>query len=72
MNENHLKMCENIIINDNKNNKIKMQEIIINNNKGTQPEWISLTLFHHLSLSSIAPGRSSRLHPMSVHIIIIK
>ena len=26
----------------------------------------SLTLFHHPSLSSIASGRSSRLHPMSV------
>ena len=27
--------------------------------------WISLTLFRHPSLSSIAPDRSSRLHPVS-------
>ena len=29
------------------------------------PALISLTLFHRPSLSSIAPGRSSRLHPVS-------
>ena len=28
--------------------------------------WVSLTLSHHLSLSSIAPGRSFMLHPVSV------
>ena len=28
------------------------------------PAWISLTLSHHLSLSSITPSRSSRLHPV--------
>ena len=27
---------------------------------------ISLTLSHHLSISSIAPGRSSRIHPVSI------
>ena len=29
------------------------------------PAWISLTLCRHPFLSSIAPGRSSRLHPIS-------
>ena len=29
--------------------------------------WISLTLFHHFSLSFIASGRSSGLHPVSSH-----
>ena len=29
------------------------------------PAWISVTLSHHSSKSSIAPGRSSRLHPVS-------
>ena len=29
--------------------------------------WISLTLSRHFSLSSIASGRSSRLHPISSH-----
>ena len=31
------------------------------------PARISLTLFHHLSLSFIASGRSSGLHPVSSH-----
>ena len=31
-----------------------------------QLAWISLTLSHHSSLSSIVYGRSSRLHPVSV------
>ena len=30
----------------------------------TLPAWISLTHSHHPSLSSIAPGRSSRLYPV--------
>ena len=29
--------------------------------------WISLTLSHHFSLSFIASGRSSKLHPISSH-----
>ena len=29
--------------------------------------WISLTLSLHPSLSSIAPSRLSRLHPVSLH-----
>ena len=33
----------------------------------TPPARISLTLSRHPSLSSIAPGRSSRLHPVSSH-----
>ena len=31
------------------------------------PAWISLTLSRHFSLSFIASGRSSKLHPVSSH-----
>ena len=33
----------------------------------TLPAWISLTLYRQSSVSSITPGCSSRLHPVSAH-----
>ena len=38
-----------------------------NNNNVVPPARISLTLSHHFSLSFIASGRSSGLHPVSSH-----
>ena len=39
---------------------------VTNDHHVTLLAWISLTLSHHLSLSSITSNRSSRLHPVSI------
>ena len=44
------------------------KEVILNYHHHVMPlAWISLTLLHHSSLSFIASGRSSGLHPLSSH-----
>ena len=50
-------------------NFVDLWKILWNNHhhhQVMQLAWISLTLFHELSLSSITPGRSSSLHPVSI------
>ena len=50
--------------NRNKRTKMKLNKV---HHHVAPLAWISLTLSHHFSLSFIASGRSSGLHPVSSH-----
>ena len=61
---NYLTMCKNI--SSGSIEKCYQQNVFINHHHHVVPlARISLTLSHHFSLSFIASGRSSRLHPVS-------
>ena len=63
----YIYMCECVYESTHECSSVHISLLLYLHHHVTPASRISLTVSHHPSLSSITPGRSSRLHPVSVH-----